>query len=204
VNEKAIEWLDHSNEIIQGECVVRTYHYLYIFLWSMLILAGLSPVTAEVIDSSTAGFTIRDSVIIAENPNDVYNSIVDDVGLWWDSAHTFSGKADNLSLDDRAGGCFCEKLENGGSVRHLEVVFADPGKTLRMIGGLGPLQSMAVTGSMTWSLLKSDAGTIVKVTYSIGGYRPGGLQKMAPHVDKVIFEQLTRLKEYIEKKVDKN
>ena len=71
----------------------------------------------------------------------MYNSIVDDVGLWWDSSHTFSGNAENLSIDDKAGGCFCENLENGGSVRHLEVVFVDPGKTLRMIGGLGPLSS---------------------------------------------------------------
>ena len=131
---------------------------------------------------------------------DVYNSIVEDVGLWWDSAHTFSGNAENLSIDDKAGGCFCEKLENGGSVRHLEVVFVEPGKTLRMIGGLGPLQSMAVIGSMTWSLSQTEIGTNVKVTYCIGGYRTGGLQKMAPLVDKVIFEQLTRLKVYMKKK----
>jgi len=170
------------------------------FLWSVLILAGLSSVRAEVKDSSADGFTIQDSVIIAENPNDVYNSIVDDVGLWWDSSHTISGNAENLSIDDKAGGCFCEKLENGGSVRHLEVVFVEPGKTLRMIGGLGPLQSMAVTGSMTWSLSKTDDGTNVKVIYCIGGYRPGGLQKIAPLVDKVIFEQLTRLKVYMKKK----
>jgi transposase len=119
--------------------------------------------------------------------------------LWWDSVYTFSGDASNLSIDDRAGGCFCEKLKNGGSVRHLEVVFADPGKTLRMIRGLGPLQAMAVAGNMTWSLSKIDSGTNVKVTYSVGGYRPGGLQKMASLVDKVMFEQLKRLKEYIEK-----
>jgi hypothetical protein len=69
-----------------------------------------------------------------------------------------------------------------------------------MIGGLGPLQSMAVTGSMTWLLSKAETGTNVKVTYTIGGYLPGGLQKMAPLVDKVIGEQLKRLKDYIEVK----
>ena len=179
---------------------MQSYNDLKIILWSILISAGLNPLTAEVKDSSTNGFTIQDSVIIAANPMDVYNSIVEDVGLWWDSAHTFSGNAENLSIDDKAGGCFCEKLENGGSVRHLEVVFVEPGKTLRMVGGLGPLQEMAVTGSMTWSLRKMDAGTNVKVTYSVGGYRPGGLQKIAPLVDKVMSEQLTRLKEYMKKK----
>ena len=179
---------------------MKLYNALNIILWSILISAGLNPLAAEVKDSSTNGFTIQDSVVIEANPMDVYNSIVKEVGLWWDSAHTFSGSAENLSIDDKAGGCFCEKLENGGSVRHLEVVFAEPGKTLRMIGGLGPLQSMAVTGSMTWSLSQTDIGTNVKVIYSIGGYRPEGLQKMAPLVDKVIFEQLTRLKVYMKKK----
>jgi hypothetical protein len=171
--------------------------------WSVLVSAGLNPLMAEVKDSTAAGFTIQDTMIIAANPDAVYHSLIADVGRWWDSAHTFSGNAGNLSIDDRAGGCFCEKLDNGGSVRHLEVVFAEPGKTLRMIGGLGPLQSMAVTGSMTWSLSKTDIGTNVKVIYSIGGYRPGGLQKMAPLVDKVMAEQLKRLKNYIENKTIK-
>jgi hypothetical protein len=171
--------------------------------WSVLVSAGLNPLMAEVKDSTAAGFTIQDTMIIAANPDAVYHSLIADVGRWWDSAHTFSGNAGNLSIDDRAGGCFCEKLDNGGSVRHLEVVFAEPGKTLRMIGGLGPLQSMAVTGSMTWSLSKTDIGTNVKVIYSLGGYRPGGLQKMAPLVDKVMAEQLKRLKNYIENKTIK-
>jgi hypothetical protein len=180
-----------------------TNNNLKIIFWSGLVVHGLIPVMAEVKDSSAIGFTIQDTVIIAANSSDVYHSLVADIGHWWDSMHTFSGSADNLSIDDRAGGCFCEKLKNGGSVRHLEVVFADPGKSLRMIGGLGPLQGMAVTGTMTWSLSKADTGTNVKVTYSVGGYRPGGLQKMAPLVDKVMFEQLKRLKEYIEIKAIK-
>jgi uncharacterized protein YndB with AHSA1/START domain len=170
-----------------------------IILWSILILAGQTILKAEVIDSSAAGFTIKDTIIIAASPNEVYHSLVADIGNWWDSAHTFSGHAHNLSIEDKAGGCFCEKLENGGSVRHLEVVFADPGKTLRMVGGLGPLQAMAVIGSMTWSLSQMDSGTNVNVIYTIGGYRSGGLQKMAPLVDKVMFEQMKRLKEWMEK-----
>ena len=182
---------------------MRTHNILIIVLMFVLKLSALSPAAAEVKDSSATGFTIQDTAIIAADPNDVYHSLVADVGRWWDSAHTFSGNAINLSIDDKAGGCFCENLGNGGSVRHLEVVFADPGKTLRMIGGLGPLQAMAVTGSMTWSLSKTDTGTNVKVIYSVGGYRPGGLQKLASLVDKVMFEQLKKLKEYIEKRSNK-
>ena len=55
---------------------MRIYHTHPMFLWPVLILAGLSSVRAEVKDSSADGFTIQDSIIIAENPIDVYNSIV--------------------------------------------------------------------------------------------------------------------------------
>jgi hypothetical protein len=123
-----------------------------------------------------------------------------DVGRWWDPAHTYSGKAENLSLDGRAGGHFLEMLENGGSIIHMTVVYAAPGKTLRLVGGLGPLQAFAVNGSMTWQFEPEGAGTRVEVIYVVGGYMPGGLQKMAPAVDKVLGEQLQRLKIFIEKK----
>jgi hypothetical protein len=167
---------------------------LIVFLFLLAFVAD-----AEIVDSTAHGFTIRDTVIIGKPPLDVYHHIVKDVGKWWNSAHTWSGKASNLSIEDRAQGCFCEKLADGGSVRHMEVVFAAPGSTLRMIGGLGPLQSMAVTGSMTWSLSKSGNGTRLEVTYTVGGYLRGGLGNLAPIVDRVVFEQMTRLKNFIEK-----
>jgi hypothetical protein len=53
---------------------------------------------------------------------------------WWNPTHTFSSDAHNLSIDDKAMGCFCEKLASGGSVHHLEVVYADPGQKLVFSG----------------------------------------------------------------------
>jgi uncharacterized Fe-S cluster-containing MiaB family protein len=57
---------------------------------------------------------------------------------------------------------------------------------------------MAVTGSMTWSLAKTENGTMVEMTYAVGGYRPGGLQSLAPVVDRVLLGQLMRLRSYAE------
>ena len=178
--------------------------FLKVPIWMMTLLIGIYTVQAEVVDSSALGFTVRLSVLVKAAPGDVYHSFVADVGNWWDSKHTFSGNAHNLTIDAKAGGCFCEKLKNGGSVRHLEVVFVDPGKTLRMLGGLGPLQSLAVLGSMTWSLTPTGTGTQVELTYSVGGYRPGGLQSMASLVDRVLSEQLKRFKDYTEQIKKKN
>lgn len=160
---------------------------------------SIAPVLqAEVTDSSANGFTVRNTASIGASPSAVYRHLVADIGRWWSSAHTFSGNAHNLTIEEKANGCFCETLEGGGSVRHLTVVFAEPGKTLRLTGGLGPLQAMAITGTLTWAITEHETGSIVTLTYAVGGYRPGGLQILAAPVDAVLHQQLQRLKRYIE------
>ena len=71
---------------------------------------------SDVVDSSAAGFTVKTTVQIQAAPAEVYRKLVFNVGDWWNPQHTFSGDAHNLSIDDKADGCFCEKLANGGSV----------------------------------------------------------------------------------------
>jgi hypothetical protein len=112
--------------------------------------------------------------------------------------HTFSGDAHNLSIDDKAMGCFCEKLPGGGSVRHMEVVYADPGKKLVLSGALGPLQSIAATGSMIIQLSATGEGTKLAVVYTLTGYVPAGMNTWAAPVDSVLTEQFMRLKSLIE------
>ncbi len=132
-------------------------------------------------------------------PADVYRKIVGNVGDWWNPQHTFSGNAQNLTIDAKPQGCFCEKLPNQGSVRHMEVVRLEPGARLVLAGGLGPLQSLAVSGSMTFQLTAAEGGTRLEVTYVVGGYAQGGLTTWAKPVDGVLTEQLTRLKHFVEK-----
>ena len=152
---------------------------------------------AEVVDSSANGFTIKSTLTIKAAPEAVYRQIIH-VGDWWDSAHTFSGDAHNLSIEEKPMGCWCEKLPNQGAVRHMEVVFLSPGKKLVMAGGLGPLQAMAVTAVMTFQLSPSEGGTKLDVTYAVGGYLPAGLNNLAAPVDSVFSQQFVRLKNYME------
>ncbi len=165
-----------------------------------VVLLGLAPQWAmpAVVDSSASGFTVRTTLAIRAAPEDVYRRLVRNVGDWWNSSHTFSGNAHNLSLEEKTMGCFCEKLPDGGGVRHMEVVYFAPGKTLRLSGGLGPLQSIAAAGSMTIQLSASEGGTRLEVTYTVAGYLPAGMNTWAAPVDGVIEEQFTRLKSYIE------
>jgi hypothetical protein len=164
-----------------------------------VILAVLVPGAAmgTVQDSTSSGFTIKQTYTVTATPDEAYRKLMR-VGEWWNSAHTFSGDAHNLSIEEKPMGCWCEKLPNGGAVRHMEVVFLAPGKTLRFIGGLGPLQAMAVTGSFTVQFTAAEGGTKVEVTYTVTGYSPTGLNTLAPIVDNVLTEQFTRFKSFVD------
>ena len=152
---------------------------------------------AEVADSSTGGFTVKTTLQIKATPEEVYRRLLR-VGDWWSSSHSWSGDAHNLSIEERPGGCFCEKLPKGGGVRHMEVIYVDPGRLLRMTGALGPLQAMAATGTMSVELSAASGGTKLIVTYAVSGYFPGGMNTLAAPVDQVVGEQFTRLKSLIE------
>ncbi len=122
------------------------------------------------------------------------------IGTWWNPSHTWSGSAKNLSLTAEPGGGFDEALENGGFVRHMQVVSSDPGKVLRMSGLLGPLQEHALVGTMSIQLKEENGKTEITATYRVSGYFPGGLDKLAPIVDKVLTEQFQRLSQTIDGK----
>jgi uncharacterized protein YndB with AHSA1/START domain len=154
---------------------------------------------AEVVDRSATGFTVKTVVTVGASPERAFRALVDDVGRWWDSSHTVSGDAGNLWMTANPGGCFCETLKNSGGVAHAVVNQVVPGELLRMMGALGPLQEHAVIGTLTWQFAASGKGAAITLTYRVGGYFPGGLDKIAGPVDQVLSDQLKRLKDYLDR-----
>ena len=161
-----------------------------------VLLLAAGPSHAEVADQGPAGFQVRHVALIAAPPAKVRAAALD-VGKWWSSAHTYSGDANNLSID--AAGCFCEKLPDG-LVRHMTLVYSAP-DALRLAGALGPLATTGASGHLGLSFGKAadPNSTQLVLTYDVGGYAKGGLaQTWAAPVDGVLGQQVTRLKRYVE------
>lgn len=164
-------------------------------------LLGIGDARGDVLESTAGGFVVKTTVLVAAAPVRVFDGFAR-VSSWWDPEHTYSGNAQNLSIALQPGGCFCERLPPlPGGVQHAMVVLVMPYKTLRLVGALGPLQESGVSGSLTFELAERVGGTDVTMTYSVGGYRQGGLEALAPIVDTVLATQLRRLKSFVEKGV---
>jgi uncharacterized protein YndB with AHSA1/START domain len=148
---------------------------------------------AEVAEAAPGGFVSVHTVSVAASPAEAYAGIAR-IGAWWSAGHTYSGDAANLSLDPRAGGCFCEAMPDGGSVEHMRVVQARPGALLRLAGGLGPLQADPVAAVLSFALTPQEGGgTRIAVSYRVAGPMQMGGERLAPLVDAVLAEQVTRL-----------
>jgi uncharacterized protein YndB with AHSA1/START domain len=164
-----------------------------------IALAGMTlaaPAHAEVVASGPNGFVIR-HVVAAPVTADVAWRRFSDLASWWTPEHTYTGSAKNLSLRLRQGGCWCEKLPDNGFVEHMRVVYVAPNRTLRLSGGLGPLQELGVSGAMTVSFEADGPSSKITMTYAVGGYTPNGLGPLAPIVDGVLGAQMLRFRQVL-------
>jgi len=160
---------------------------------------GISPVAhAEVIKKDDNGFVVRHKAEVKASPQDVYKTLRAPA-KWWSPDHSWTGDSKNFYMDAQAGGCFCELIPSAkdgderGSVEHMRIVFAQPGKLMRLSGALGPLQSEAVNGSLTIAIKATSKGTtIVGFEYVVGGYMRYDMDTISEAVDGVIGEQLSR------------
>lgn len=170
-----------------------------------LALGAAAPARAELVQQADNGFVVQHSVTVSTDPDATF-AMLRTPAKWWDKDHTWTGNAENLYMDAQAGGCFCELIPNEattdsgapqrtlrGSVQHMQIVYVDPGKLLRLSGGLGPLQGEAVTGALTFTLKPVKGGTRISMDYVVGGFMRMKTSELAPAVDAVMVAQLSRL-----------
>jgi hypothetical protein len=175
----------------------------HIILLAASLAAIASPALAEVKATSDNGFNVVHVTSVASTPEEIWKRLLAPKD-WWNKAHSWSGSSAGFYIDAQANGCFCElfqekgadgKVKTVGSVEHMRVIFAQPGKVLRMQGALGPLQSEAVTGTLTVAMepAKDAKTTKVSFSYVVGGYMRYKVPEIAPAVDKVLGEQFKNM-----------
>ena len=161
-----------------------------------LLLSSACLAKPVVIAVSDSGFIVENKVHIDAPADEVWTALINDIDKWWPKSHSWWGDEGKFTLQAKAGGCFCETA-GSRSAQHMQVVFVDPQKVLRMTGGLGPLQGMGVFGSLDWVFESVPGGTQITLTYRVQGFTPDGFSKLAPVVAEVQGLQLQGLANYL-------
>jgi len=154
-----------------------------------------SPAAADVVSSSANGLHVRETVQIVV-PTDRAYAAFSRLPEWWNKDHTYSGDSANLKLALIPGGCFCERLKDGGGVEHMRITFIDPGKRVVLTGSLGPLLYQATSGVMDIQFERIAGGAKVTMDYRAAGFAEGGAEKLAPVVDSVLADQMSRYRKF--------
>jgi uncharacterized protein YndB with AHSA1/START domain len=161
----------------------------------IVLSLGASPAAGEVVSATSNGFHVRETVQMVV-PTDRAYAAFSRLPGWWNKEHTYSGDSANLTLALMPGGCFCERLKNGGGVEHMRISFVDPGKRIVMTGSLGPLLYEATSGVMDIQFERVAGGAKVTMDYRAAGFAEGGAEKLAPIVDSVLSDQMARYRKF--------
>lgn len=168
---------------------------VYVFI---LLVTGLAQASAEVQTIAETGFILENKIQVSADVDTTWRAFVEEVDNWWPKDHSYWLDQGTFSIEAEAGGCFCEHASGGRSAEHMHVSFVDPGKTLRMTGGLGPLQGMGMYGALSFVFTEITGGTEVTMTYWVNGINPDGFEQLAPIVDSVQGLQIGGLKSFLE------
>ncbi|QBG37359.1 SRPBCC domain-containing protein [Litorilituus sediminis] len=172
--------------------MLHTHIVIKLLVIALLVISPASH--SEVISKADNGFVINIEVQVPVDTETAYLQFLK-VSQWWHPDHTWFGKSENLTIDAKVGGCFCE-IEGDKQALHMLVTYVEPNKEVRMTGGLGPLQMLGVHGGMAWKFTHIDADkTKISFQYQVTGYVEGGLDKLADIVNKVQALQINRLQE---------
>ncbi len=166
---------------------------MFRLLTAAAALLVATPASAEVIARTADGFTLRYQLAMESTPDDIL-STMSHVSDWWDSAHTYSGDARNITIDMTPGGCWCETLPNGTDFRHGTVVAVETDR-LAFNAPFGPLNGKATRADLTVTWPGENRGWMVTWVMAVEG---PGLGAYADGVDAVMGAGFNRFTHYLE------
>jgi len=160
--------------------------------------AGASFTHAEVKSLTIGGFEFTNTITVPGTPQAVFDLFTGDISPWWD--HHFVERPKKLYIEPKPGGGFYEIFDDAGNgALHATVIYADRGRTLRMVGPLGlsghPLD---VVCSLDFEALE-DGGTRVDLTVRAAGEAQEGWGAIVEEVWKHFLVE--QFKPYAEAKL---
>ena len=158
-----------------------------------VLALSAAPAAAEVVARTADSFTLRYELGAEIDPGDI-PGVMTEVGQWWDSAHTYSGDAANITVDLTPGGCWCEKLADGTQFEHARVVSVGP-ESLVFDAPFGPLKGKATRSVLTITWPPANMGWTPTWTMTVEG---PGVGAMADGVDFVMHAGYLRWLRYLE------
>lgn len=154
-------------------------------------MALIGNVNGEVVKSAPDHYTLQLRANSELPPKVLWQRLVVPA-TWWHPDHTYSGDANNLSLELKAGGLWQERWGENG-VLHGRVLNLIDGKLLRLDAPFGPLQSMAVNVIWTITIEADGSGSLVTFDEIANGTSASNLEQIAKAVDAVKSQALARL-----------
>ena len=158
------------------------------------LFAFASPASAEVVQRTADSFTLRYAVGAEIDPGDI-PGVMTEVGKWWDSAHTYSGDAGNITVDLRPGGCWCERLADGSAFEHARAISVEADR-LVFDAPFGPLKGKTTRAMLTVTWPPANMGRTPTWTMIVEG---PGIGAMADPVDGVMGAGFARFIYYLER-----
>lgn len=170
---------------------IRYSKLLQIILSVFIIHVATSTARADIVEATAERYLLRHEAVSTLTPDALWDKLIKPE-TWWHPDHTYSGNAENLSLDLQAGGMWREDWD-GGSVVHGTVLTSLHGKMLRLNAPFGPLQGLDVTVIWTITIMPDGEGSKVIFDEIAGGTAGSKLDALAPAVDFVKAEAIRRL-----------
>lgn len=156
-----------------------------------------TPASAEVIARTADSFTLRFERR-TEAPPAVIATLMGRPYAWWDGAHSYSGDAANLSVDEQVGGCWCEALPDGSVFRHGKVLAIEADR-LVFDAPFGPMHGKTTRADLVVSWPETNGGRSIVWTLTVEG---AGLGALADAVDGVMGAAFARFNAYVDSGYD--
>lgn len=164
-----------------------------IFLSCALAALATAPAGTQVVSASPNAFHLKHSEPLVATKAQAWD-LLRQPSLWWNGEHSYSADAANFYLDLKPGGCFCERMPDGGFVEHMRVLSYSPGEEIVLEGMLGPLRTIPATGVLVFKLEDEGRNSRIQADFKVVGFPEGDGATWARAVDGVIVEQMQRLR----------